>query len=313
MIIVAAFKSSLLHDQPTDLKACDFTWRLLIGLGCVPACIALYFRLTIPESPRFTMGIERNVQQAADDVENYFKYGTFYVDPDVVPQRVDAPRATKRDFFAHFSKWENLKVLIGTSWSWFALDIAFFGLGLNNAIIFQAIGVGSPDNVYESLKDVCVANIIAAIAGLIPGFYATMFLIDSWGRKPIQFMGFSILTVLFLILGLAYKAMQATSGGQKAFLFLYCVANFFQNFGPNTTTFIVPGGAFPTRYRSTASGKLGAIIAQVSFAYMRNIGGRNAFVGHILEIFALFMLTGVVSTFLIPETKNRTLEDLSNE
>lgn len=49
------------------------------------------------------------------------------------------------------------------------------------------------------------------------------------------------------------------------------MANFFQNFGPNTTTFIIPGEVFPTRYRSTAhgicaaSGKLGAIIAQVSF------------------------------------------------
>lgn len=42
-----------------------------------------------------------------------------------------------------------------------------------------------------------------------------------------------------------------------------------QNFGPNTTTFVVPGEVFPTRYRSTAhgisaaSGKFGAIIAQV--------------------------------------------------
>ena len=42
-----------------------------------------------------------------------------------------------------------------------------------------------------------------------------------------------------------------------------------QNAGPNTTTFVIPGEIFPTRYRSTAhgisagSGKLGAIIAQV--------------------------------------------------
>lgn len=53
---------------------------------------------------------------------------------------------------------------------------------------------------------------------------------------------------------------------------LLCLANFFQNFGPNTTTFIVPGEVFPTRYRSTAhgisaaSGKLGAVIAQIVFA-----------------------------------------------
>lgn len=82
-----------------------------------------------------------------------------------------------------------------------------------------------------------------------------------------------------------------------------------QNFGPNTTTFIVPGEVFPTRYRSTAhgisaaSGKLGAIVAQVGFSRLINIGGTNQFLKHILEIFAFFMLTGVFSTLLLPETK----------
>jgi len=32
-----------------------------------------------------------------------------------------------------------------------------------------------------------------------------------------------------------------------------------------------------------------------------------------MEIFALFMLTGILSTLLIPETKQRSLEDISNE
>lgn len=68
---------------------------------------------------------------------------------------------------------------------------------------------------------------------------------------------------------------------KNTFVFLYCLANFFQNFGPNTTTFIIPGEAFPTRYRSTAhgisaaTGKLGAIIAQVGFGKLKDIGGSN--------------------------------------
>ena len=108
-------------------------------------------------------------------------------------------------------------------------------------------------------------------------------------------------------------------GAKGAFVALYCLANFFQNFGPNSTTFIIPGEVFPTRYRCTghgisaASGKLGAIVAQVSFSHLKDIGGPNKSVKHILQIFALFMLTGVFSTMLVPETKGRTLEDLSNE
>lgn len=152
-------------------------------------------------------------------------------------------------------------------------------------------------------------------------------------HADVQLMGFSILTVIFICMGFGYHAMQATPAGKKAFVFLvssilidrsdadyqYCMANFFQNFGPNTTTFIIPGEVFPTRYRSTAhgicaaSGKLGAIIAQVGFSRLINIGGTGKFLPHILEIFALFMLTGVFSTLLLPETMNRSLEDLSQE
>jgi len=207
------------------------------------------------------------------------------------------------------------------------LDIAFYGLGLNNSIILKAIGFGTVPNtdghsVFVNLKAASIGNLILSVGGLIPGFYASFLLIDSWGRKPIQLMGFSVLTIIFCIMGFGFDAMQKTAALKKLFVFWYCMANFFQNFGPNTTTFVIPGEAFPTRYRSTAhgisaaSGKLGAIIAQVGFARLIDIGGPtggNAFLKHILEIFAFFMLTGIFSTLLIPETKQRSLEELSNE
>jgi len=368
LIITSAFKSALLADDPKVLAHVDNMWRILIGLGCVPGVVALYYRLTIPETPRFTMDIERNVQQASDDVDNFLATGTFYVDPDAVIQRVDAPKASRSDFAKHFSQWRNLKILIGCAWSWFALDIAFYGLGLNSSIVLTAIGFSGSSatgtlKVYESLKNIAIGNLILSAAGLIPGYWVTFLFIDSWGRKPIQLMGFTVLTVLFIIMGFAYDKLIATTATRGAFVFLYCLANFFQNFGtypllpqpnhrgscsfkwlhctlvsalhhtflfgaylelthpigPNTTTFVIPGEAFPTRYRSTshgisaASGKLGAIVAQVGFAQLKDIGGTNQFVKHILEIFALFMLTGIFSTLLLPETKGRTLEELSNE
>ena len=197
---------------------------------------------------------------------------------------------------------------------------------MNSSIILQAIGFGSPSSsikgtqaVYVNLKNICVGNLILSAAGLIPGYYVSMLFIDSWGRKPIQLMGFTLLTIIFVIMGFAFDALNKTTQTTDVFVFLYCLADFFQNFGPNSTTFIIPGEVFPTRYRSTAhgisaaSGKLGAIVAQVGFARLKDIGGKNNFVKHILEIFALFMLTGVFSTLLLPETKGRTLEDLSNE
>jgi hypothetical protein len=92
-------------------------------MGCVPGCIALYFRLTIPETPRFTMDIERNVKRAAEDIDGVVRGVKTAEDEEIIIQRADVPKASWADFSEYFGKWENMKVLIGTSWSWFALDV----------------------------------------------------------------------------------------------------------------------------------------------------------------------------------------------
>lgn len=126
--------STILHTpnsvDPTTFTTCllrsniDQSWRLLIGLGCVPAAIALYFRLTIPETPRFTMDIERNVKQAVEDIDRFLTSGTYQHNPDSIIIRVLAPRASWKDFFAYFRIEENWKVLVGCAYSWFAIDVS---------------------------------------------------------------------------------------------------------------------------------------------------------------------------------------------
>jgi PHS family inorganic phosphate transporter-like MFS transporter len=142
---------------------------------------------------------------------------------------------------------------------------AFYGLGLNNSIILTAIGWGGGANVYEIFYNSAVGNLILICAGAIPGYWVTVAFVDTVGRKPIQIMGFAMLTILFIVIGFAYNSLRKSNNGLLA---LYVLAQFFFNFGPNAPTFIVPGECFPTRYRSTshgfsaAAGKVGAIIAQ---------------------------------------------------
>lgn len=123
LIITTAYKSAILGDADVKhLDHVDFMWRLLIGLGCVPGAVALYFRLTITETPRFTMDIERNVLQASADIAYVMARGT-RADHNTHFQRVNSPRATWADFRRYFGRWENMKVLLGTSYSWFAIDV----------------------------------------------------------------------------------------------------------------------------------------------------------------------------------------------
>ncbi|OCH93054.1 phosphate transporter [Obba rivulosa] len=326
-VVVSAYKSSILHDEAALLRDLDQIWRLIVGFGCIPAAVAIYFRFTIPETPRFTMDIESNVVQAAKDVDNYLSSDMHSVDPEAPVARVHAPKASRRDFRAYFSQWKNLKVLIGTSWSWFVLDVAVYGLNLNSSILLEAIHFGPASKgltstaavIYQTMHNVCIGNLILSIASFIPGYCTCFLLIDRWGRIPLQLTGFIANTVLLVAMGSAYGKLTQTGTGQSAFVALYVLSTFFQSVGPNTTTFVLPGEAFPTRYRSTAhgisaaSGKLGAVLAQVAFQFLKDIGGENHWIGHIMQIFGAFMITGVASTLLIPETKQKTLEDLSNE
>jgi MFS transporter, PHS family, inorganic phosphate transporter len=55
--------------------------------------------------------------------------------------------------------------------------------------------------IYEPLHNVVIGSLIVCVAGLLSGYYASFFLTDVWGRRPIQFVGFAMLTVLFAVLG----------------------------------------------------------------------------------------------------------------
>jgi MFS transporter, PHS family, inorganic phosphate transporter len=117
-------------------------WRLLVGLGCIPAVAALYFRLTIPETPRFTMDIARNVRQARQDINHFLSIGGHFIDPDVT-MTIHTPQASRRDFFVYFSKWSNLKILFGTSWSWFALDVRYLPCS-PKMVLIEHVTISSP-------------------------------------------------------------------------------------------------------------------------------------------------------------------------
>ncbi|KAI0013116.1 phosphate permease [Xylariaceae sp. FL0662B] len=306
----------------------DKMWRTLIGFGAVPACIALYYRLTIPETPRYTFDVGRDVEKAADDVKAYIS-GKPEGHPDDVT-RVEAraaaqtqmtiPKASWSDFCRHYAKPKNGLLLLGTAGSWFVLDVAFYGLSLNNATILSTIGYSTKNvtSTYQYMYNTAIGNLIIVLAGAVPGYWVSVATLDTLGRKTIQMGGFIILTILFIVMGFAY--WHISSNGLLA---IYVLAQFFFNFGPNMTTFIVPGEVFPTRYRSTshgisaASGKIGSIIGQGAISTLRTRGATkdnpNPWMDHVLEIYALFMLLGVGTTFLIPETKRKTLEELSGE
>ncbi|KAB8278264.1 phosphate permease [Aspergillus minisclerotigenes] len=321
LIVTVGFKGSI--ESAASVAKCsgvcqlavDKMWRVVIGFGAVPACLALYYRLTIPETPRYTFDVARDIEKAGADVRAYIE-GKHEGHPNEV-RRVAVlqdesvvlvtPKAGWSDFWSHFLKWKNGKVLLGTAGSWFFLDVgAFYALGFNNSIILTAIGWNGGENVYEYFYRNAVGNLILICAGAISGYWVGVATVDYLGGKPIQLMGFIVLTIVFIVIGFAYEPPKRSNNGLLA---LYVIAQFFFNFGPNATTFIVPGEC-----------KVGAIIAQCVFGPLAHKGakeGKNSsdtpWLNHVMQTFALFMLCGSFTSLLITETKGKTLELMSGD
>jgi MFS transporter, PHS family, inorganic phosphate transporter len=308
--------------------AADRGWRIIIGISAFPAIFALYYRLTIPETPRYTFDVDQDIEKANADIRA-FKDGQAEGHPNALQREQTKltsaifPRASWSDFYSYFSTWKNGSLLFATTVSWFLVDLVFYSLGLNYNIMLAAIGYGSTkDTVYHGLFNTAVGNLIIVCAGSLPGYCLSVIFIDTTGRRLMQICGFAILTLLFCIIGFAYNSLS-----QGALLTLYILVQLFFNFGPNTTTFIIPGECFPTRYRSTghglsaAGGKVGATVAQIMALTLANkdappnCNGKECYpwVPHLMEIFACFMLCGVLVSFLLPETKRQTLEELAGE
>ena len=105
--------------------------------------------------------------------------------------------------------------------------------------------------------------------------------------------------------------MMATPVRVACCLAMYTV--FFSNFGPNSTTFILPAETFPTHLRSTlngfcaASGKLGATIGSAAFVPLKTAIG----LGPTMVTCAVVSLLGMVLTIFFVE--DRRGKDMAGE
>lgn len=220
--------------------------------------------------------------------------------------------------------------LVGTATTWFLLDIAYYSSNLFQKDIYSAIGwipAAETMNAIHEVFTVSRAQTLIALCGTVPGYWFTVAFIDYLGRFFIQLMGFIFMTVFMFALAIPYDHWRHRDN-RIGFLIMYSLTMFFANFGPNATTFVVPAEIFPARLRSTchgisaASGKAGAIVGAFGFLYAAQstdpkktdagyppgIGVRNS-----LLMLGGVNFFGIVFTLLVPESKGKSLEELSRE
>ena len=272
----------------------DLVWRILLGLGAVPAAAVIYLRWRMPESPRYQMHRESLGVQAANDGQ-----GT-----GARPASIGAGGAAHVSGLQAFltnKRW--LVMLAGTAGCWFLLDYAYYG---NTISTPQILGLIAPHAT--TMTKIALQLAIFAVAA-VPGYILAIARLDKIGHRKLQLIGFAMMALCFLIIS-AVPGMTTTVA---PFLVVYGVSYFFTEFGPNMTTFVLPSELYPVSMRATGHGisagvgKLGAFIGVFLFPVLQSSLGLRG----VLLLTAGISVLGLALTLVLPEPAGRSLDEIT--
>ena len=270
-------------------------WRIMLGLGAIPAAAVIYLRRKMPESPRYQAQVQGRHDAAALALSRFS-------DGSVVAKPIPAitHRMGLRSFLTN-RRW--LITLAGTAGCWFLLDYAYYG---NTISTPQIIGLISPHS--STMTAIAIQLAIFTVAA-VPGYLLGIARMDQIGHRRLQLIGFTVMALCFAVIGLVPGLTTAVA----PFLLVYGVSYFFTEFGPNMTTFVMPSEVFPVTMRATGHGisagvgKLGAFIGVFLFPLLQSsLGLRGT-----LLLTAGISVLGLLLTRVLPEPAGRSLDEVS--
>jgi MFS transporter, PHS family, inorganic phosphate transporter len=272
------------------------TWRILLGLGALPAAAVIYLRSKMPESPRYVAQVQGESAQAARDLKRYS-------DGVIAAPTGTATFSEPLKLRAFLSDPRMLKLILGTAGAWFFFDYAYYGNTLSLPAILKAVDATAP------LETKLLWSLGMFVLFAVPGYLLAVTKMDRIGHRRLQFIGFSVMAVCFVVLAIVPALTQYVA----PFLAILGLSYFFIQFGPNMTTFVLPSEVFPVSMRTTGHGvaagigKLGAFVGVFLVPVLQDhIGLRG-----LLAVAGGSAVLGLVVTTLLPEPAGRTLEDVS--
>ena len=176
------------HPDPSP-RSVDQIWRWVIGLALIPALAAAVLRLTIPESPRYTLDVSDNIAKAFDETN---RFNNANLEPAWVKQAnmdavssalaaddseiergsavfssvtyndrvdltdIDQSKIEGKQYFVRDGNWTTL---LGTSMCWFWLDIGFYALSLNSPRTISKLWYGGNPAAGNATRPVWDTNL----------------------------------------------------------------------------------------------------------------------------------------------------------
>jgi SP family galactose:H+ symporter-like MFS transporter len=276
-------------------------WRMMFGLGAVPAFLLLLGLFFLPESPRWLVltGREEKAKEAWAHLSNEPWPEEDFA---VIRTAGEEPHARFRDLVAPRMR----PALIIAAGLFVFTNLSGIDAILYYApVIFRDVGIGGDMGPILATAGLGTINVVATVLA--------MWLVDRVGRRPLLLWGLAPMTISLVALSLTlmYVSSDGIRGGAAVACFSVFVIAFAVSLGP--LPYVLMSELFPSAVRplgmSIAAATAWGVNAVVSLSFLpmaTAIGVAGAF----------FVFAGVCAVAfifvqrLVPETKGRSLEEI---
>jgi MFS transporter, putative metabolite:H+ symporter len=265
------------------LDRLDGAWRWMFVAAALPAFLAYVARRALPESP-YWLARRGRLAEAARVLGGITSQP---VSSESLAVSVE-PNSSPRELFGSRLRATSMVIIP----IWVALNVSYYGL-----FIWLPGVLGSQGKV--ALNPYALLTLVAVAQ--FPGYAASLWLVEAWGRKPTL--------ATFLALGGVSALTFALTNSTAVYVAALFFVGFF-NLGAWGAVYPYTSELFPTRLRSTAFGmvegvgKAAAIAGPYLFGYLLDITGATVWS---LTFVAAVMATGALVTLLGRETRGAKL------
>jgi hypothetical protein len=213
----------------------------MLGIPALFSLILFFFRLTMPESPRW-LASQGKAKKAAKTLSEITEDSHI---------KLNKQKTTDTKFIDIF-KPQFLKLTILSSVPWFLMDIAFYGIGIFTPIILSTVFKNNAHTFIE--KDLhSIKGALLVDCFLLIGIIIAIILVKKYGMLKLSTIGFYLMAIGMFILSGSVYALNTPFYIPLIFAG-FTIFYLAVNAGPNPMTFMIPARVYPTNLRATGHG-----------------------------------------------------------
>ncbi|HET9060611.1 MAG TPA: sugar porter family MFS transporter [Acidimicrobiales bacterium] len=309
--ILLAYIIALVVFRSDPGGAGTLDWRLLLGLGAVPAVIGLFFRTRMPESPRWLLrhGDYEKAQST------FAKLGMEVTMDDVERTAQQLHRDDRRQDSTKRQSWTpGVKRALTVVCGFFVFQQI---TGINVPLYYGPHLLGNlfagahASKVNKTIAGVEVTAIMTAVN--VASTYLAFRFIDKIGRRKLAMGGYAGMAVFAIV---SAVGLGVLGGMARVVVSMIGLDLFIASFaiGVGGTGWLIQGESFPTAVRGEAA-SIGATADWLAnFALIEVFPVWQSGIGlpWVMVSFAgLCLVALVLVNRFLPETKNKSLEEIN--